>query len=86
MIEFDCGCAQGHHRAPLERCEISAGAIELLPDLLEGYQRVYVVSDRNTHRVAGERVGSFTPPVFCRAIPCCPTPRPSGRSCSMQTI
>lgn len=56
MIEFDCECAKKHHRAPLERCEISAGAIDRLPALLEGYRRVYVVSDRNTHRVAGERV------------------------------
>lgn len=56
MIEFTCTCAQGKHRAPLEGCEISSGAIEKIPEILKDYQKIYVVSDENTHRVAGARV------------------------------
>ncbi|MBQ9784060.1 MAG: sn-glycerol-1-phosphate dehydrogenase [Clostridia bacterium] len=56
MIEFACSCARKSHRAPVEGYEISSGAIEKIPAILKDYQKIYVVSDKNTHRVAGERV------------------------------
>ena len=56
MIEFDCSCERKHHRAPLEGYDISCGAINNIPNILKDYRRVYVVADRNTYRVAGERV------------------------------
>ena len=56
MIEFTCTCAQKKHRAPLEGYEISSGAIEKIPEILKDYNRIYVVADRNTYRVAGARV------------------------------
>ena len=56
MIEFTCTCSRKTHRAPLKGYEISAGAIAKLPEILRDYQKIYVVSDKNTHRAAGERV------------------------------
>lgn len=56
MIRFSCDCAMGSHRAPLEGYEISSGAINKLPEILKDYHKIYVVSDENTHRAAGERV------------------------------
>ena len=56
MIEFDCSCERKHHRAPLEGYDISCGAINNIPTILKDYRRIYVVADRNTYRVAGERV------------------------------
>ena len=56
MIEFSCTCERGLHKAPLEGYEISSGAIEKLPEILKDYHKIYVVSDENTHRAAGERV------------------------------
>ena len=56
MIEFDCTCERKHHRAPLEGYDISCGAINNIPAILKDYHRVYMVADRNTYRVAGERV------------------------------
>ena len=56
MIKFSCNCAQKEHSAPIEGWEISSGAIEKLPQILKDYHKIYVVSDQNTHRVAGERV------------------------------
>ena len=56
MIEFVCDCDQKKHSAPLEGYDISAGAIERIPQILKEYHRIYVVADRNTYRVAGARV------------------------------
>ena len=56
MIRFSCDCAMGSHQAPLEGYEISSGAINKLPEILKDYHKIYVVSDENTHRAAGERV------------------------------
>ncbi len=55
MIRFACTCAMGEHRAPLESYEISSGAINKLPEILGGYERIYVVADENTFRVAGAK-------------------------------
>ena len=56
MIEFACDCAMGKHRAPIEKCEISSGAIKKIPEILKEYKRIYVVADTNTYRVAGKAV------------------------------
>lgn len=53
MIEFECSCERGSHRAPLESYEISSGAIKKLPEILKDYNRIYVVADENTYAVAG---------------------------------
>lgn len=56
MIQFDCTCERGSHRAPLEGYEISRGALEKLPALLKNYHRIFVVADKNTDAAAGKRV------------------------------
>ena len=56
MIEFACDCTMGKHRAPIEKYEISSGAIKKIPELLERYKRIYVVADTNTYSVAGKAV------------------------------
>ncbi len=56
MIELACSCEKKKHQAPLEGYEISAGAIEKIPTILNDYTRIYMVADRNTYRAAGERV------------------------------
>ena len=56
MIQFSCSCEMGSHKAPLEGYEISSGAINKLPEILKDYHKIYVVSDENTYRAAGERV------------------------------
>ena len=54
MIEFACSCQMKKHRAPLEGCEISSGAIYKLPEILKDYNRIYLVADERTYAVAGE--------------------------------
>ena len=44
------------HRAPLESCEISSGALNKIPQILEKYNKIYVVADENTYAAAGKRV------------------------------
>jgi len=56
QFEFDCSCAQHHHSAPLKAIEISEHAVEKVADLLQGYQKIFMVADENTYRVAGCRV------------------------------
>ena len=56
MIEFNCTCERGSHRAPLESYEISSGAINKIPEILKDYKKIYVVADENTYAVAGKRV------------------------------
>ncbi len=56
MIEFECSCQMKKHRAPLESYEISSGAIYKIPEILKDYKRIYVVADKNTYRVAGNKV------------------------------
>ena len=56
MIEFECSCSMKKHRAPLEGCEISSGAIYKIPEILKDYNRIYVVADERTYKVAGEKV------------------------------
>ena len=56
MIEFECSCSMKKHRAPLEGCEISSGAIYKLPEILKDYNKIYVVADERTYAAAGELV------------------------------
>ena len=56
MIEVACSCERKSHKAPLELCEISSGAINKIPEILKGYKRIYVVADLNTYQAAGKRV------------------------------
>ena len=44
------------HRAPLEKYEISSGAINKIPNILASYKKIYAVCDANTYKVAGEQV------------------------------
>lgn len=56
MIRFDCNCERKVHLAP--RCDylIEQGAIGKLPDFTAPYNRVYVVCDETTYKIAGEKV------------------------------
>ncbi len=56
MIEFACNCDRKKHCAPLEKYEISSGAINKIPNILASYKKIYVVCDANTYEVAGEQV------------------------------
>ena len=56
MIKFKCECERGRHSAPLLGYEISSGAIAKIPEILKKYKRIYLVSDENTYKAAGERV------------------------------
>ncbi len=56
MIEFECSCSMKTHRAPLEGCEISSGAIYKIPEILKDYNRIYIVADTNTYKAAGKAV------------------------------
>ena len=56
MIEFNCNCQMKKHRAPLEKYEISSGAINKIPNILASYKKIYAVCDANTYKVAGEQV------------------------------
>ncbi len=54
MIEFACSCQMKKHRAPLEGCEISSGAVYKLPEILKNYNKIYLVADERTYLAAGE--------------------------------
>ncbi len=55
MLHMDCSCAQGGHNAPVKHIEISAGAIEKLPEILAGYTGIMLVADKTTYEIAGKR-------------------------------
>ncbi|MBR2042745.1 MAG: sn-glycerol-1-phosphate dehydrogenase [Clostridia bacterium] len=56
MIEITCSCEKKTHKAPMEMCEISSGAIYKIPKILKGYKKVYIVADSNTYKAAGKYV------------------------------
>ncbi len=56
MIEMDCTCAQKHHSIPTEVIEVSEHALEKVAAILKGYQRIFLVADENTWKVAGREV------------------------------
>jgi len=54
------GCACGReHACPIRILEISGGALERLPALLEGYSHILLIADSNTWRVCGERAAQL---------------------------
>lgn len=55
MIERECTCERGLHRAPLERYVIQRGAVKLLPELLCEYAHIYIVCDETTYGVLGKQ-------------------------------
>lgn len=56
MIEFNCTCERGSHKAPIEGYEVCSGAIYKIPEILKDYKKIYLVADKNTFRVVGEKV------------------------------
>ncbi len=56
MIIKKCSCELSVHKAPVERYEISSGAIKKLPEILGRFKKIYLVSDINTYRAAGRAV------------------------------
>ena len=49
----DCPCGKDHS-CPTEAVQIGRGALEKLPQLCEGYEKILLVADQNTYRVGGE--------------------------------
>ncbi len=56
MLKMECSCIQKEHTAPIKTIEVSQGAIEKVCDILKDYNRIFMVADNNTYRVAGKRV------------------------------
>lgn len=56
MLKMDCTCSQGIHTAPVECIEVSAGAIHKVPEILKDFNRIFLVADENTYKVAGNEV------------------------------
>ena len=50
-----CGCGR-EHLCPIRTLEISGGALDRLPALLEGFAHILLVADSNTWRVCGARI------------------------------
>lgn len=59
MQEMQCTCEKKIHRAPIEHIELSDGALEKLPPILRGYQRIFLVADQNTWNAAGARAAEI---------------------------
>lgn len=59
MQEMQCTCEKKIHRAPIEHVELSDGALEKLPSILRGYQRIFLVADQNTWNAAGARAAEI---------------------------
>ena len=53
-----CGCGRDH-LCPIDYVDISASAVESLPDYTKAYERILLVADRNTARACGDRVSSL---------------------------
>lgn len=56
MMKMECTCSQQVHTAPVECIEVSAGAVEKTAEILTGYNKIFIVADENTYKVAGKRV------------------------------
>ena len=57
LLNRDLVCPCGRvHRCDIPRLEISEGALERLPALTEGYEKILLVADKNTWEVCGARV------------------------------
>lgn len=56
MLSMECDCTQKKHTAPIKTIEVSENAIEKVADILNDYNRIFIVCDKNTYEVAGKRV------------------------------
>ncbi|MBE7037017.1 MAG: sn-glycerol-1-phosphate dehydrogenase [Ruminococcaceae bacterium] len=56
MLTMECTCEQKVHTAPVECIEVSAGAINKVPEILKGYNQIFMVADENTYKVVGKQV------------------------------
>ncbi|MGN0802019.1 MAG: sn-glycerol-1-phosphate dehydrogenase [Candidatus Faecivicinus sp.] len=71
---YDCDCGK-HHVCALDYLKIGKGAIEAVPEMIAamGRKKPFVVCDRNTYAVAGERVCEILTaakiPHVCYVIP-----------------
>lgn len=54
MFELECNCGKSH-TAPLEAYIIESGAINKLPEYLNDYNSIYMVCDKTTYEVLGEK-------------------------------
>lgn len=59
MMERTCSCSMGIHKAPVEKIIIADAALETLPDVLAGYDKIYMVADENTYEAAGKKAGEL---------------------------
>lgn len=55
-MRFECNCERGFHEIPTETIEVSEHALLKIPEILKNYHRIYMVSDGNTYKAAGETV------------------------------
>ena len=55
-LELECDCGRTHY-VPIKGVEVSAGAINTLPDYVEkyGYKRPYIICDSITYKIAGAK-------------------------------
>ena len=67
-MKMECTCDQKVHTAPVKTIEVSAGASDKVAEILKGYNRIFLVADENTYKVAGEKVENCF-----RMRDCCPT-------------
>lgn len=59
MQTMQCTCEKGLHTAPIDNIVIAENALAQLPEVLKEYQRIFLVADQNTWRVAGEKVAEL---------------------------
>ncbi len=59
MQRMECSCEKKLHQAPIETIELSDGALKRLPEILQGYRRIFLVADPNTWRVAGAQAAEI---------------------------
>lgn len=59
-VELECSCGRTHY-APIKAVNISKGALNSLPGYMEqfGYSRPYILCDKITYQVAGEKCGKL---------------------------
>ena len=55
LKEFDCSCGKRHSCA-IRHIHIGKGALQKLPETVEGYSHILLVADPNTYAVCGEAV------------------------------
>ena len=56
MCFMECDCEQREHSAPIKVIEVSENAINKVAEILKDYNKILLVADKNTYKVAGEKV------------------------------